>query len=267
MKVMTFNLRTDFLLDINNRWNERKEVVYDILNNNEWDIIGVQELNNRMFKDISKEIKGYNIVGSPRSAKYFIERNDILVSKKHEILEHNTFWLSENPDKIGSSIWYSVYPRICTTALIKLDNGNIIRVYNTHLDFFLSKAREYGLKKIGEYMEKQYERDNYPAILMGDFNASPNSRAIKNFSEGKYNKRKFIAVQEHKKEIYNMTTMSKFKGNKNGVHIDYIFVTEEFNIIDTEILDYNNKGKYPSDHYPMVATLDIVHDKYKMDNT
>ncbi|MDZ5001375.1 endonuclease, partial [Clostridium perfringens] len=29
MKVMTFNLRTDFLLDINNRWNERKEVVYD----------------------------------------------------------------------------------------------------------------------------------------------------------------------------------------------------------------------------------------------
>ena len=58
MKVMTFNLRTDFLLDINNRWNKRKEIVYDILNNNDCDIIGVQELNNKMFKDISKEAPG-----------------------------------------------------------------------------------------------------------------------------------------------------------------------------------------------------------------
>ena len=35
MKVMTFNLRTDFPLDINNRWNKRKEIVYEIINNNE----------------------------------------------------------------------------------------------------------------------------------------------------------------------------------------------------------------------------------------
>ena len=132
MKVMTFNLRTDFLLDINNRWNKRKEIVYDILNNNDCDIIGVQELNNKMFKDISKEAPGYNIIGSPRSLKYFIERNDILVSKKHKILEYSTFWLSEDPEKIGSAIWYSVYPRICTTALIRLNDGNIVRVYNTH---------------------------------------------------------------------------------------------------------------------------------------
>ena len=69
MKVMTFNLRTDFLLDINNRWNKRKEIVYDILNNNDCDIIGVQELNNKMFKDISKEAPGYNIIGNPRSLK------------------------------------------------------------------------------------------------------------------------------------------------------------------------------------------------------
>ena len=257
MKVMTFNLRTDFLLDINNRWNKRKEIVYDILNNNDCDIIGVQELNNKMFKDISKEALGYNIIGNPRSLKYFIERNDILVSKKHKILEYSTFWLSEDPEKIGSAIWYSVYPRICTTALIRLNDGNIVRVYNTHLDFLLSKAREYGLKKIGEYMDKQHEKDNYPAIIMGDFNASPTSKAIKNFSEGKYSSKKFIAVQDHKKEIYNMSTMSKFKGNKKGLHIDYIFVTEEFKVLDTEILEYNKNGKYPSDHYPMIAKLDI----------
>ena len=88
MKVMTFNLRTDFPLDINNRWNKRKEIVYEIINNNDFDIIGVQELNNKMFKDLTSEISNYNFVGAPRSKRYFIERNDILVSTRHRILEY-----------------------------------------------------------------------------------------------------------------------------------------------------------------------------------
>lgn len=258
MKVMTFNLRTDFPLDINNRWNKRKEIVYEVIKNNDIDIIGVQELNNKMFRDLTSEISNYNFVGKPRSKKFFIERNDILVSTKHRILDHNTFWLSEEPDKIGSAVWYSVFPRICTTALIELDDGNIIRVYNTHLDFLLSKAREYGLKKICEYMDKQHESDGYPAILMGDFNASPTSKAIREFSEGKYSSMKFITVEKNKKDIYSMSTLSKFKGNKKGFYIDYIFVTEEFNVINSEIVYYNKEGKYPSDHYPIRAELEII---------
>lgn len=257
MKVLTFNLRTDFLLDINNRWNRRKEVVYEIMNNNDYDIIGVQELNNKMFKDLASEISNYNIVGKPRSSKYFIERNDILVSKRHRILKHCTFWLSDKPDKIGSAVWYSVFPRICTTALIELEDGNIIRVYNTHLDFLLPKAREYGLKKIGEYIENQREKDDYPAILMGDLNAGPKSRAITEFTQGKYSSKRFVAVQDYNKEIYNNTTLSKFKGLKKGLHIDYIFVSDEFNIINNEIIYYNKNGRYPSDHYPMMAELKL----------
>lgn len=258
MKVMTFNLRTDFPLDINNRWNKRKEIVYEIINNNDFDIIGVQELNNKMFKDLTSEISNYNFVGVPRSKRYFIERNDILVSTRHRILEYNTFWLSESPDKVGSSIWYSVFPRICTTALIELEDGNIIRVYNTHLDFLFSKAREFGLRKICEYIEDKHKKDDYPAILMGDFNASPKSKAIKEFSEGKYSAKKFITVQENKKDIYSMSTLSKFKGKKKGLHIDYIFVTEEFNVRKSEIIYYNKSGKYPSDHYPISAELEII---------
>ncbi|MGG7058496.1 endonuclease/exonuclease/phosphatase family protein [Clostridium nigeriense] len=257
MKVMTFNLRTDFPLDINNRWDKRKEIVYELIKNNDFDIIGVQELNNKMFNDLTSEIFNYNFVGMPRSSKFFIERNDILVSNRHRIIEYNTFWLSKNPEKIGSSVWYSVFPRICTTALIELEDGNIVRVYNTHLDFLLPKAREYGLKKIGEYIENQHEKDDYPAILMGDFNSSPNSKVIRNLSEGKYSSKKFIAVQDSKKEIYSLSTLSKFKGSRKGLHIDYIFVTEEFDVKNSEIIYYNIDGRYPSDHYPISAELKI----------
>ncbi|MBX7346689.1 endonuclease/exonuclease/phosphatase family protein [Clostridium chauvoei] len=257
MKVMTFNLRTDFILAINNRWKNRRYIVYEVINKYQCDIIGVQELTEKMLKDISKNIENYNIVGRPRAQKLFVERNDLLVSKKHQILEHNTFWLSNKPEEVGTSVWYSMYPRICTTAAIKLNNNKIIRVYNTHLDCLLPKAREYGLKKIGEYIEKQYDKDGFPVILMGDFNANPNSDLIKKFLKGDYTSKKLTAVQEFKKDIYGVSTMSKFKGNKKGYHIDYIFTSEEFNVKDTSIVEYNKEGKYPSDHYPLIAELQI----------
>lgn len=257
MRIMTFNLRTDFILDINNRWKDRAHIAYDLIAEYDCDIIGVQEFTNSMYEDISRELPNYRIVGKPRNKKIASERNDILVSKKHEILESNTFWLSESPEKVGSSVWYSVYPRICTTAVVKLNNNKAIRVYNTHLDCFFSKARQYGLNKIEHYIGKQYEEDGLPIILMGDFNATPNSKLIKRFSESTASNKKFIAVQETRKGMYSMATMSKFRGSKKGRHIDYIFVSEDFDIMNTEIVNYNKSGKYPSDHYPILADLEI----------
>lgn len=255
MRIMTFNLRTDFILDINNRWRNRAPIVYSLISNLNCDIIGVQELNIKMYKDLSENLKEYNIVGSERSKRLFIEKNDILVHKNHEILEHNTFWLSKYPDKKGSSNWCSIYPRICTTAVVRLESGEIVRIYNTHLDFLLPKARQLELKNIRAYMEAQYEKEKLPVILMGDFNASPSSKLIKSFTSIEGDKRRLVAVQEVNKRMYEATTMGKFKGKKRGSHIDYIFVSEDFIIKDAEIIDFNKGGKYPSDHYPVLSTV------------
>lgn len=252
---MTFNLRTDFPLDLNNRWRFRASIVYEIFEKYESDIIGVQELNNLMYQDMAGYLKNYNIVGLPRSKKNSGERNDILVLKKHEILEHNTFWLSRTPEKSGSSLWYSMFPRICTTAAIKLHEGRIVRIYNTHLDCFTPKARRVGLRKIIEYMRVKYEEERVPIILMGDFNARPNSKLIREFSKELIGKQHFISVQEKNKELYSNSTMSKFRGAKKGPHIDYIFVSPDFEIINAEIIEYHIKGRYPSDHYPVKAEI------------
>lgn len=93
MRIMTFNLRTDFPLDINNRWRNRASIVYEVFDKYKCDIVGVQELNNIMFRDISRNVEGFNIVGKPRTKKISMERNDILVAKEHEVIESNTFWL------------------------------------------------------------------------------------------------------------------------------------------------------------------------------
>ena len=70
---------------------------------------------------------------------------------------------------------------------------------------------------------------------MGDFNANPNSKVIKKFAAGEYNTDRFVAVQEVKKELYKKSTMSGFKGIEKGLHIDYIFVSEDLEIVDVDI--------------------------------
>lgn len=258
MRVMTFNLRTDSIFDIRNPWKSRKTMVNNIIAMYNPDILGVQELNNSMFKDLSESLKEqYNMVGEARTKNLFAEKNDILVKKSHRIKSHTTFWLSSEPERVGSSQWHSLFPRICTTALIEMECGKMVRVYNTHLDCISPWARDYGLKKISEIIEENYESEKVPVMLMGDFNATPHSKTIKNFIALNKDKRNFIAVQEINKDMYSESTMSKFKGATKGMHIDYIFVSDEFNVMSSEIVRYNENGKYPSDHYPLVAELTL----------
>ncbi|MDU2123665.1 MAG: endonuclease/exonuclease/phosphatase family protein [Clostridium celatum] len=257
MRVMSFNLRSDFILDFKNRWDDRKHIVYEIIDKYKCDIIGVQEVNNKMYEDITSNIKNYNIIGSARSKKFFSERNNLFIEESHNILKHKTFWLSKNPNKVGSQLWYSLYPRICTTAVVELKTGEKVRIYNTHLDCFLPQARDFGLKKLGEFVEKNRKEEKLPVIIMGDFNATPNSKIIKKFAAGEYNTDRFVAVQEVKKELYSKSTMSSFKGKEKGLHIDYIFVSEDLEIVDVDIVKDNINGKYPSDHYPLIADIRI----------
>lgn len=255
---MTFNLRCDFLLDINNSWNKRKYIVYDIINKYECQIIGTQEVTEVMYNDIKNNVHNYNIVGSPRSKKFFVERNNILIQNQYRICESKTFWLSDTPKVEGSSKWFSIFPRICTTAVIEIEEGIKIRVCNSHLDCFTSKAREYQMKRLMEIIDKEQENEELPLIIMGDFNSKPESRLIKNISSGAYGRKKLSAVQEYDKRLYMSSTMSMFKGKEKGLHIDYIFVSEEFKINDVEILRYNVNGKYPSDHYPLIAEISLI---------
>jgi endonuclease/exonuclease/phosphatase family metal-dependent hydrolase len=257
MRVMTFNLRRDSFFDFGNSWDMRKSMVYYLMNEYGCDIIGIQEVKDNMFIDIKKNIKRYSIIGEARSKKVSSERNNFLISKKYAIQEQNTFWLSETPNKVGSRIWRSYLPRICTMAVVKIDENKKIRICNSHLDNFFPKTREYQLKKLMEIIEREDKREKLPIILMGDFNDTPDSKLIKNFKDGKFSRRKLTPVQDINEVLYSEATRDKFKRTERGVHIDYIFVSEEIEVINAEIVKYNIDGKYPSDHYPLMADIKI----------
>lgn len=258
MRVMTFNLRSDSVFDGKNRWKNRSHIVFDVLDKYKCDIVGLQEVTMKMYRDLEGHLNDYWIIGQPRTKRFFVEHNNILISKRHRILEQETFWLSNKPNKVGSSIWYSVFPRICTTAKVQLESGEVVRIYNTHLDCYLSPARGFGLKKISQYIEKKQQEEALPIVLMGDFNTTPNHKLIRRFREEGLSNKRLVAVQEYDKTIYNKATMGKFKDKEKGMHLDYIFVSEECSVAHAQIVKDHVNGQYPSDHYPLLANVELV---------
>ncbi|MFQ9521941.1 MAG: endonuclease/exonuclease/phosphatase family protein [Turicibacter sp.] len=108
------------------------------------------------------------------------------------------------------------------------------------------------------YIEKQQEFEKLPVILMGDFNANPNHRLIKGFFEGELNTQQLIAVQEIDRSIYQQATMGGFKDRHHGMHLDYIFVSPEYEVLRTQIVKDNVNGRFPSDHYPLLADVCLI---------
>ncbi len=50
-------------------------------------------------------------------------------------------------------------------------------------------------------------------------------------------------------------TFNGFKGKSGGAKIDYIFATPDIRTLAASIVRDERKGRYPSDHFPLVAQL------------
>lgn len=265
----TFNLRRDVFFDFRNRWRARREYAAEIIKKTGASIIGVQEMSPDMKADIQKMLGEYSIVGSGRSKNNTSEHSDIIVKNGDVNINYfNTFWLSKKPYLKGSkAAFWTLFPRICTVAEISVAPlGKKIRVFNSHFDCLSSVARAMGVDIILKYIDELQKKERLPFILMGDFNATPDDPVIKKLRENlhgyksfrlhdtfyEYNYEKFGCIPRESR------TFHLFRGKKIGQPIDYIFVSDEFYINSSHVEAMSFEGRYPSDHYPVVASLSLL---------
>ena len=98
MKVMSFNLRSDFILDFKNRWDKRKHIVYEIIDKYDCDIIGVQEVTNKMFNDIKENFDEFEIVKDPGELDFI---GGLVGSLGYDYIRYTEVLPDDNPDEIG----------------------------------------------------------------------------------------------------------------------------------------------------------------------
>lgn len=262
IKVVSFNLRRDFGPQRKNRWETRKELAAKVIEQSNAEIIGVQEFLPNMRKDLKELLDGYSIFGRGRlSGKKpnNDEHSDIIIKNDQvEVSRCRTFWLSKKPE-MPSRAMFAVYPRICTVAEVKLKkSGRRLRVFNTHFDHVSPLARSFGAKLILEQIHNANQTDPLPTIVMGDFNAKPNSKAVRMMRENLsgYQDVRLQDIYDSVEQLIG-NTYHGFKGKikQKFKPIDYIFVSDDFEIVNASVDTSSFDGAYPSDHYPISATL------------
>lgn len=248
LKVMSYNIRLGSANDGTNSWAMRYTATGEMLDDQKPDVFGVQEALDYQVRYI-EEMCGYEYVGIGReNGKSEGEHMAIFWNKKTvSMLKWGTFWLSETPEK-PSMGWDAACRRTATWALMKdKRTGKKFYFINTHLDHKGAEAQKNGLKLIVDRLS-EINPDGYPMVLTGDFNITPDNKALTELDAKMQSARK-IAEKTDSLDTYNGW------GRGSGV-IDYIYVSgfsscPEF---QTVVKRYNDR-KFVSDHYPVVARL------------
>ncbi len=254
MKVMSYNIKYANENDGENSWSKRKDHITNQIKFYQPDIFGVQEALVSQLKHFKAEMKNYKYVGVGRDdGKEVGEFSAIFYnSAEFEVLEENTFWLSETPDEISIG-WDAAMERVCTYAKFKEKNSEkIFWVFNTHFDHVGEKARENSAKLIWGKISA-LNKENQPVILMGDLNLEPDSSGIQFLAE-KMNDSKIIAELDFGPE----GTFNGYNFEEPVIRrIDYIFTSDSIEVKKYAVLSDSKDLKYPSDHLPVLVEFEF----------
>lgn len=220
------------------------------------DIIGTQEMNSIWIEELSNNMTQYDSYAIKRggdSEEKNSEMNAVFwKNDEYELLENNTFWLSDTPDVESKYTFLDENDeeqeagcnRICTYVVLKNEKG-ILVFMNTHLDNSAEEARTFGasviLEKL-EAIERQYEGCN--VVLTGDFNEFIGDEAYNMLSK------RFNCTTDTKNR---RATYQEWGYSNTGTEpIDFIFTTGK--PLDYRVLDDMSRG-YVSDHYGIFSAI------------
>ena len=252
LKVMTFNIRYGTADDGDNSWQFRKENVLKTINNFNPDLFGLQEALQLQIDELLKQMPGYSCLGVGRDdGKSAGEHSCIFYLKdRFDVDSTGTFWFSETPNIVASKSWGNNITRICTLARLKdKPSGKTFYFFNVHLDHESQPSRE----KSTLLLMKRICEKTLPVILTGDFNCGDDNPAIQTvIKSGLIDTYRKLHIKQTNEGTYH-----SFKGDTTGDKIDFIFVSNDFDVNQSEIIRTNYEGKYPSDHFPVGAVINL----------
>jgi endonuclease/exonuclease/phosphatase family metal-dependent hydrolase len=179
---------------------------------------------------------------------------------RFELIESNAFWLSHQPDTPGSVLPGSWLPRVVNwVRLRERDSARCITVFNAHLDY-LPWSPPRSARILRRMLDTHW--NDAPQILMGDFNAAPNSAAYKHLSrELNWGTHPslidawMVAAEQHGPEgtYHGGTGRVRWIGR-----LDRILFRPNLKVERVTTITHRNGSIFPSDHFPVQAELRLT---------
>jgi endonuclease/exonuclease/phosphatase family metal-dependent hydrolase len=253
LTVATYNLRYDNRGDSGNLWVNRAPIQSNLIRFHDFDVVGIQEGLINQLEDLSKSLPQYTRYGIGRDdGKAAGEHSAIYYKKdKFKLLKRGDFWLSQTPDQPGKGWDATCCNRICSWVQLQdIASKKIFYFFNVHFDHQGVIARIESAKLMIEKIKTI--AGNTPAVFTGDLNGGRNSDCYK-----------YIANAGVIKDSYDLAgftyenngSFNSFRTPRGIEVIDHIFVTKKFTVKKWGILTDTYFGKYPSDHFPVMAVV------------
>jgi endonuclease/exonuclease/phosphatase family metal-dependent hydrolase len=252
LRVMSFNVRYGTADDGPNAWAHRRDILVETIRNEHPDVIGTQELLKDQADYIVAKLPDYSWFGIDRRGGHGDEHMGIFYRRDRlKLVEQGNFWLSDTPSVPGSISWGHPLPRMATWGVFETKNGKRFRLLNTHFPYRAEDdfAREKAAALIADYLRQPDHAG--PVIVTGDFNTDVSSKAHAILTKA------VADAWQTTAHTGPVGTFHGFKGVPGADRIDWI-LSRGFTVGRVATLTTNRNGRYPSDHFPVVADMSLA---------
>lgn len=254
LRVMTFNIRTAEGRDGDDSWPFRKQLVAETIGRHDPDVVGLQEVLAEQTAFLEGELPQYRWLGVDRGLNGGLGLSEAVpIFYRHAALapiESGTFWLGNPPNgdqRRGRG------SRIVTWARFHhLESGREVYVYNTHFTLREGQTQLESAARINAQLAAL--APSSPVVVMGDFNAPAGSSETWR-----------VATSQGLVDAWDMALERQGPPiTSNGFgpppewgegRIDWILVRGPIVVPTVATIVHSVDGRYPSDHYPVLATL------------
>ena len=261
---MTFNIRGYWHQDGVNAWPNRRDLNVATIRAQAPDLIGVQEAHGGNLRDYHDALPEYHYVAWPYYDNRPPHGHVPIYWRPPRIrpVASDGFWISETPFEFSRS-WDTANPRCATWVEFALagDDARVVHL-NTHLDHISEAARVEGARMLVRTLDDR-QSAGAAAIVTGDFNAPVDSPAYGIFREAGFRDAFLEAgnTDGAGSFTYHGWQGDAFRGSDDPPRrIDWILLRDggtRLRATRCEIVRAAQPPVYPSDHFPVVADVEV----------
>lgn len=254
LRVMSYNLRYASTQPPD-AWPDRRPLMQELIRREAPDVIGTQEGLYLQLRELAAGLPDYEWIGLGRAGGSKDEFTAIFFRRdRFEPVAFDHFWLSDTPEVTGSITWGHTYRRMVSwVRLRERATGREFEFWNTHFDHQVEAARQKSAALIRDRIAKTDPA--VPLVLAGDFNcAAGGSRAHEILTKEAGLTDTWDAAPQRTNAGLN--TFNDFKAPRHeGERIDWVLARRPVAVEAAGIVDYAGLPRFPSDHFPVTATV------------
>lgn len=259
-RVMSFNIRYGSADDGANSWPQRRELVFRTIRADDPDVIGLQEVLLFQANELRDELSDYAFIGAGRDdGAEKGEMAPIMYRKDtFDMLAYGHVWLAEDIKRPGVCSWDAACPRMFTWVGLRFRRRplNGVIIVNTHFDHVGKQARLESAKIVRRMTDSLGGK---PVVVLGDFNCGPESPPYNVLTGDRGNLAELRDAWAMRwRDEDGAGTFHGFTGEPSRERIDWILFNRRLEALDTAIDRREFNGRYPSDHFPVTATLRLL---------